>query len=111
MCVKTCVAYVGPFRDLDTCPYCGELCYDPIKLAASNGKTKVARREFHTMPIGPQLQALWRNKDSAQQMRYRDIRTKEILKELGQNDGIPSYYDFFHGSEYLQAVEAAPSVT
>jgi hypothetical protein len=106
MCVKTCVAYVGPFRDLDTCPYCGELRYDPIKLAASDGKTKVARREFHTMPIGPQLQALWRNKDSAQRMRYRDIRTEEILKELGQNDGnIPSYYDFFHGSEYLQAVE------
>jgi hypothetical protein len=42
MCVKTCVAYVGPFRDLDTCPYCGELRYDPIKLAASDGKTKVA---------------------------------------------------------------------
>jgi hypothetical protein len=66
MCIKTCVAYVGPFRDLDTCPYCGELHYDPIKLAASNGKTKVARREFHTMPISPQLQALWHNKDSAQ---------------------------------------------
>jgi hypothetical protein len=105
MCINTCVAYVGPYRDLEICPQCGEARYDPIKLAASSNKTKVTRQEFHTIPISPQLQALWRHKDSAERMRYRDIRTEEILRELRLSDGdIPSYEDLFHGSDYLEAV-------
>ena len=58
------------------------------------------------MPISPQLQALSRHKDSAQQMQYRDICTMQILAELDSCDGIiPSYDDFFHGHDYLQAVK------
>jgi hypothetical protein len=105
MCVNSCVAYTGPFSRLDACPECGELRYDPIKLATSGGKTKVARQEFHTMPIGPQLQALWRNADSAVAMRYREARTKEIMEELEQNGGLlATYNDFLHGTDYLKAV-------
>ena len=82
MCVNSCVAFTGPFL---TCPECGEPCYD-IKLAASNGKIKVARQEFHTMPIGPQLRALWRHRDSAERMWYRDIRTEQILAKVDRSD-------------------------
>jgi len=28
MCVKSCIAYTGPFVDLDACPLCSELRYD-----------------------------------------------------------------------------------
>jgi hypothetical protein len=54
MCIKTCLAYTGPFIDLDRCPMCGEPRWDPV--------TQKARQTFHTVPVGPQLQALWRDK-------------------------------------------------
>ncbi|KAF8151585.1 hypothetical protein B0H34DRAFT_665133, partial [Crassisporium funariophilum] len=58
MCINTCIAYTGPFAELDTCFYCSEPRYDPAILAASNGEQKRSRRQFHTLPVGPQLQAI-----------------------------------------------------
>lgn len=96
MCVNTCLAFTGPFAELDSCPECGGSRYD------SSG---IARQEFHTMPLGPQLQALYRDSQSAQNMRYRCQQTKEVIKELQQNNGtLESYADFLHGQEYLEAV-------
>lgn len=62
MCIKSCLAYTGPFTELSTCPECGEPRYDPI--------TKKTRQTFHTMLLGPQLQALWRDRESAERMLY-----------------------------------------
>jgi hypothetical protein len=59
MCPNTCVAYTGPFAELESCPECGEPRFDPIRLQASGGLVKIARQEFHTIPLGLQLQALW----------------------------------------------------
>lgn len=52
MCVNSCLAFTGPFKGLISCPECGEPHDDPIM--------KKYQQEFHTMPIGPQLQALKR---------------------------------------------------
>jgi hypothetical protein len=105
MCINTCLAFVGPFAQYDACPTCGESRYDLVQLAASNGKKKVPRQVFHSIPIGLQLQALWRDAESARSLRYRNDRTKEILEELARNQGLlDSYDDFLHGSDYLQAV-------
>ena len=62
MCIKSCLAYSGPFAELNTCPECGEPRFDPI--------TKKTRQTFHTMLLGPQLQALWRDEGSAEKMLY-----------------------------------------
>jgi len=59
MCVKSCIAYTGPFVDLNACPLCSEPQYDQFHLESSSGLEKVPRQEFHTIPIGPQLQALY----------------------------------------------------
>ncbi|KAG1720844.1 hypothetical protein EDB19DRAFT_1646843 [Suillus lakei] len=67
MCPDTCIAFTGPFADLDRCPVCDKHQYDQIKLQASRGHNKVARK-FHTIPAGPQLQALYRDRDSAKCM-------------------------------------------
>jgi len=105
MCINSCLAYTGPFHGLEICPKCGEPRYDAAKLASSGCKIKSPRQEFHTFPIGPQLQALSRDPDSAASMRYADIRTKEILEQLKLNDGVlDSYEDFLHGTDYLGAV-------
>ena len=105
MCMNTCIAYTGQFSHLESCPYCEESHYDPIQLAASNRKMKEPCQQLHTMPIGPQLQALYRSEDSAQRMHYRDVCTERILRELNCTNGnISSYEDFFHGRDYLDAI-------
>lgn len=50
MCINSCMAYTGPFKKLDICPYCAEPCLDP--------GTKKSRKVLNSIPLGPQLQAL-----------------------------------------------------
>jgi hypothetical protein len=54
MCLNSCLAYTGPWKDLDSCPKCGEARYDPVQ-----PRKRVPRQLSYTMPIGPQLQAIW----------------------------------------------------
>ncbi|KAG1866996.1 hypothetical protein C8R48DRAFT_599867, partial [Suillus tomentosus] len=70
MCPESCLAFTGPFAHLESCPMCGSYRWDQAKLRASNGRTKVAAQTFVTIPLGPQLQALYRDPDSARHMRY-----------------------------------------
>lgn len=72
MCINSCTAFVGPYADYDMCPECGQHRFDQIKFTKSNGRIKNPRAVFHTIPIGPQLQALWRNPESAEKMHYRE---------------------------------------
>ncbi|KAG2741139.1 hypothetical protein P692DRAFT_201678678, partial [Suillus brevipes Sb2] len=104
MCINTCLAFTGPYSELDQCPRCGEDRWDAKK---STDRKKVARQTFDTFPVGPQLQALWRHPDHAEKMRWREQRTKEILEEIGMTDGSPSIYeDVLHGKEYLDACQS-----
>ena len=97
MCIKSCLAYTGPFTELSACPECRETHYDPI--------TKNTGQKFHTTLLGPQLQALWRDKESAEQMLYQWHITAMILQLQEANGGIlPSYDDYFYGSDYIDAV-------
>ena len=107
MCPNSCVAYTGPFSDLNTCPIsdCQESRYDPILFQSSNGNIKKPQQQFSTMPLGPQLQALWRNPETAEKMKHRSRRTQEIFGELELTGGIINEYeDIYHGESYLEAV-------
>ena len=102
MCINSCHAFVGPWAALEHCTLCGENRYDPT---LSKGNKKVPRKQFHTLPIGPQLQALWKTPEGAHNMRYRERRTMELLAELeGNNGNIGVYDDIFCGSDYLDEV-------
>ncbi|EGO04894.1 hypothetical protein SERLA73DRAFT_68554 [Serpula lacrymans var. lacrymans S7.3] len=86
MCVNTYLAYTGPFANLD-------------------GEKKVSLQQFHTMPIGPQIQVLWCDSARADNMRYWESRTQELIEELELNDSVlGAYDDIFAGSNYLNAV-------
>ncbi|KAJ7458068.1 hypothetical protein FB451DRAFT_1341823 [Mycena latifolia] len=78
-----CVAYTEPYSELEACPECGQSRWDPVRLAESEGSFKIARQVFHTIPLGPQLQALWRSEEGAQSMDYiravRDGKEKDML--------------------------------
>lgn len=71
MCPESCMAYTGPFAELQFCRYCGMSRWDQYKLEVSNGKTKVAARQYYTFPLGPQVQALYQNPENAEKLKYR----------------------------------------
>jgi hypothetical protein len=93
MCWKSCNGFTGPLADNDKCPDCGDLRWDPKRFEESGGQIKVPRKTFYTIPLGPQLQALWRSKEGATAMRYRINKTKEILEDLDANNGKLTHYD------------------
>ncbi|KAF8874895.1 hypothetical protein BD779DRAFT_1387635, partial [Infundibulicybe gibba] len=54
MCIDTCIAFTGPYEDLEACPFCGKSRYEPDPLKPHK---KIPRRQFVTIPIGPVIQA------------------------------------------------------
>jgi len=101
MCLNTCIAYMGPFSDFASCPKCKE----PQYKITPPGRERQPQCQFHTIPLGPQLQALWRSPETAKKMRHRSQETKRILEEL-ERDGnrIKEWEDIYHGTAYLDAV-------
>ncbi|KAG1869606.1 hypothetical protein F4604DRAFT_1682152 [Suillus subluteus] len=73
-CINTCLAFTGPFGDLDRCPRCREDHWD---------------KKRSTL----QKKALWRHPDHAKKMRWREERTDQILEELGLTGGVPEVYE------------------
>ncbi|KAG1744035.1 uncharacterized protein EDB91DRAFT_1236594 [Suillus paluster] len=100
MCINTCVGFTGPFSLLDHCPECDEPHYDQDVILRTHSR-------FVSVPIGPQLQALYCDPQSAQEMCYRNKCTQEIIEELECEDGHKqSRSDFIDGTDYLEAVAA-----
>lgn len=98
MCPNTCIAYTGPFSELDNCPKCQQPCYDVVKLAATGGKVKLPLHEFVTVPIGPQIQAMWAHKETAKEMTYGCNKRCEVHQQLRNNGGkLAKYNDVFCG--------------
>ena len=104
MCCNTCIAYTGPFAHLDTCPTCTTSRWKEEMFQGTHGRSKVAAQTFTTIPIGPQLQALYRNKDSVADMDYLQQRTEEVLQQIREMGGIPVVDDIAMGWDYLGAV-------
>ena len=101
MCINSCHAFTGPFSQLQFCSICGEARYDMAQ-ATLTGKD-VARQQFCTILLGPQLQALRRSHSGAMDMRYLDQKMKqvaEMLDNIQTEDGSDIIYDdIFSGSE------------
>ncbi|KAJ3911922.1 hypothetical protein F5877DRAFT_93697 [Lentinula edodes] len=96
MCANSCLGFTRPFTKLEVCPYCGEKRYEDVNVNDSsrrNRKDGKPRKQFCTIPIGPQLQALWRSPRGAQSMSYRRKCTERVLRELQENE------DFFDGRD------------
>ena len=105
MCVNSCIAYTGPFLDLLICPICSEPRYDQFRLETSNGTDKIPRQEFHTIPIGPQLQALYREPESATHAHYLREERSRILSEIQEQETMSEYTDVLHGTDLIEAFQ------
>jgi hypothetical protein len=98
MCINSYLGFTGPFAELSECPTCREAPFDP--------QTELPCQQFHTIPLGPQLQAFWQSVNSIKNIQHLSQRTTEILDQLLQNNrAIPVYDDIYHGQDYLAAVE------
>ncbi|KAF9035572.1 hypothetical protein BJ165DRAFT_1305941, partial [Panaeolus papilionaceus] len=74
MCLHTCVSYTGPFSTLEQCPICTTPCF------TLDGQKQVPQCQFQTIPLGPQLQALWANPEGAKAIQCRRTETNKILE-------------------------------
>jgi len=107
MCINSCIAFTGPFSDLETCPFCGEASYDPLQFASNR---KVARKEACSFVIGPQLQALRCRKEGSEALKYRDKKTQDILAAIEELETTGNsedfvYNDMLSGSEYISLTQ------
>jgi hypothetical protein len=103
MCINLCIAYTGPFLNLDACPLCSELQYDGLKLHLSGGKEWITRQEFHMIPLGPQLQVLYCEPESAACAHYLREERECILSEINRNGCLDRYSDVLHGTDLIEA--------
>jgi hypothetical protein len=103
MCINSCLAYTGPFSELEICPLCSEPRYDQFKLQSSGGSAKIPWQEFHTIPIGPQLQALYRDPESATHAHYLREERSRVLSEIDLKGCLDEYSDVLHGTEMIHA--------
>ncbi|TFK59269.1 hypothetical protein BDN72DRAFT_749271, partial [Pluteus cervinus] len=85
MCPHGCLAFTGPFKLDKTCSRCGASRY--------RGGGEVPLKQFSTIPLGPQIQALWHHPDSAKEMRY--------LLDQTENIDMSNLEDFVHSSDFL----------
>ncbi|KAJ7617321.1 hypothetical protein FB45DRAFT_1034612 [Roridomyces roridus] len=102
MCPQSCIAYTGPFAELDKCPYpdCNEPRYDQAKLAHG---VREARAKFWTIPVGPFLQCLWRNPETAKEMKFRRETDEKIRSGATRN--AKKWDDITAGTDYEQLVK------
>ena len=109
MCANSCVAFTGPYENLEECPRtdCREPRYDQRVLRQSNGKKRIPRQVFTTFPLGPQLQSRWKSPEMARKMFYRRDKTQDELSR-DRDPGDYTFDDIFCGSAYLDAVESGP---
>ena len=106
MCPNTCLAFTGPFSDLEVCPLCQASWWNQEKLQGTSGCIKVPAQQFTTIPVGPQLQARNRSPASATSMRYLWEKVQELLRDIvaTRSPNIPLVDDVAMGWDLLGAV-------
>src|SRR6201996_7798528 len=85
MCTKSCVAFTGPYSDLESCPRCSEPRYFP-------GSTK-AQKQFSTVPIGPVVQAFYASSELSHHMHYLEKTLALNLETASNNHGLLDVYN------------------
>ena len=105
MCINSCMAYTGPFSELETCPICSESRYELSESQSSSGSQRKPRKKFHTIPVGPQIQALYRDPESASHAHYLREERARVLSEVEQRQCLDEYSDVLHGADMIQAFQ------
>jgi hypothetical protein len=96
MCPDSCVAYTGPYTNLDACPSCSTPCFLP--------DTQTPQKCFTTVLIGPVIQAFYGSCDVADMMHYLERRLATNSEQIRLNSGyLDKYNDTLCGKELIDA--------
>ncbi|RDX40597.1 hypothetical protein OH76DRAFT_1459464 [Lentinus brumalis] len=97
MCVNSCLAYTGPFQDLQECPYCQEPRYKPLGDDEDDdpSKPRVPRERVTTFLPGPVIQGFWRSADTADEMMYLWHAAQDLIAKTPEGTAPKSYTDAF----------------
>jgi hypothetical protein len=82
---------------------CSEPQYDQFKLQSSGGKERIAHQKFHTIPLGPQLQVLYCEPESAAHDHYLREERECILSDISRNGCLDRYSKILHETELIEA--------
>ncbi|KAJ7211462.1 hypothetical protein C8J57DRAFT_985051, partial [Mycena rebaudengoi] len=85
-CTQSCCCFVGPYTDLDKCPYCDQPRFD------SRGRP---RATFDYLPLIPRLKAFFMDKNLCEELSYR-------AKYKSRSDTIS---DIFDSLEYRRLLD------
>ncbi|KAF8234120.1 hypothetical protein L208DRAFT_1551542 [Tricholoma matsutake] len=84
ICSKSCIAYVGDYANLTTCPYsrdgktvCGTPHYKP---SPPGSTTKKPKARMLTFSILTWIEALFANVESSMQLRQRDATLQQVIQ-------------------------------
>ncbi|KAI0682945.1 hypothetical protein C8T65DRAFT_595704, partial [Cerioporus squamosus] len=97
MCPQLCIAYTGPYSDLERCPKCKEH-EEHYKIL--DGK-RVPLCTFNIHLLGPLAQALFASADDAERMHHRVEALKKLQDALDAGDTPDIADDCFFGNNYL----------
>ena len=98
MCLNSCVAYTGPYKELEACLWCGSPRY-----VTQAGSTK-PQRCFVTIPIGPVVQAFYASCETAEHMHYLNKKLAENVNMARENGGnLHMYNDTACGKDLIDA--------
>lgn len=106
MCINSCHAFTGPFKDLENCTVCGEPRFTIIN--PGRREKRIPRQQAYTIPLGPQIQALRRSVRGASAMRYQEQKIQQVYDALEENIENPGgflYDDLFCGNDILNLAE------
>jgi hypothetical protein len=105
MCINSCVVFTGPFLELESCPVCAEPQYDQFRIQTSDGKDRAPCHKFHTIPIGPQIQALYHAPESAKYAHYLCEEQSCVLSKIHSKGCLAEYLDALHCTDLIDAFE------
>ena len=100
MCPKSCMAFTGDFKDLQSCIYIRDKRYGPCGQPRYDKKGSPKAQMLYT-PISPVIQSLYMDKKMAEAMRYRHNHLQEALQKLKPGSPPTAYSDFSDSISHL----------
>ncbi|KAJ8509049.1 hypothetical protein ONZ45_g8718 [Pleurotus djamor] len=83
ICPNKCIAYVGQYKDLRSCPFRRrsnnfEICGASRYITSKKGERPAA--QFRVFPVIPTIRAMFANTESAKLLRYRDRTLRQAVE-------------------------------
>ncbi|CDO75975.1 hypothetical protein BN946_scf184888.g25 [Trametes cinnabarina] len=106
MCIDSCVGFTGPYAQLDKCPKCLQPRYDELRVGSQRQSERIPRKQFYTMALGQEIQAVFRTPEGSESMAYLSGLVENVLEELEREGSLGSFDDISHGSRFWGAYAA-----